>query len=268
MQVTPSPELATLVKHYLIIENQPQQIGTYRFFPDGHPGLVYSYAEPLVQHDNYKLAPGQLPIFVYGQANRYHNLGGGKKIGLLIVVFQPWGLYAITGVPGVETTNRLLSLDNLFGPEGNTLLNQLQACSDNPGRIKRIEDFLRKRLHTVTHGLTQIQTAVQLIYQTNGSKPIGHLTQQLSITERSLERGFNKVIGMGPKQFARIIRLQHGLKVHREQPDLNLTELTYLAGYYDQAHFIREFTHLVGSTPSQYQASTQRLAVNLLPLST
>jgi AraC-like DNA-binding protein len=49
---------------------------------------------------------------------------------------------------------------------------------------------------------------------------------------------------------------------------MSLTELAYTAGYYDQAHFIREFTNLVGITPSQYNANTQRLAVNVMLLAT
>jgi hypothetical protein len=66
MQVTPSPELKALVKHYLILENQPQQGFTLRFFPDGHPGLVFSYADPLRLPDKHKPAPHPSTTFVYG----------------------------------------------------------------------------------------------------------------------------------------------------------------------------------------------------------
>jgi AraC-like DNA-binding protein len=35
----------------------------------------------------------------------------------------------------------------------------------------------------------------------------------------------------------------------------SLTELAHEHGWYDQAHFIRDFTALVGVTPGQYRQS-------------
>jgi AraC-like DNA-binding protein len=266
MQLVPSPELSGLVKHYLIIENQVNRTHLYRFFPDGHAGFVFTYADPFIQY--YATEPPlTLPnSFVYGQANRYHNLLSGKKIGMLIVVLQPWGLYTLSGIPGNETTNNQLSLSSVFGNDGSDLQEQILNDADNASRIKRIELFLLKRWRGFSYESVAVQAAIQHIHQTRGATTVQELTQQLSVTERSLERRFDKVVGIRPKQFARIIRLQHCLKIHRENPALTLTELAYSTGYYDQAHFIREFTNLVGITPTQYDANAQRLAVNLMPL--
>lgn len=266
MQLAPTPDLCHLVKHYLIIDHQAASEGIYRFFPDGNPGLVFSYADPLREYQRPQAASKALPNFVYGQANQYHDLKAGKRIGLFIVVFQPWGLHAISGMPGLETINLQVSLEQLFGSTANTLQAQLWDCSTLAERISQIEGFLRKHRLEQDPAWSLLQTAAQLIQQTNGQLPIQKLIQQLATTERSLERRFVQVMGIGPKQFSRIIRLQHCLKIHRQQPWLSLTELAYCAGYYDQAHFIREFTQLAGMTPKQYDTSPARLAVNLMPL--
>ncbi|GAB3511998.1 helix-turn-helix domain-containing protein [Spirosoma knui] len=266
MQIAPSADLCRLVKHYLIIDHQAASEGIYRFFPDGNPGLVFSYADPLLEHKRQQAATNALVDFVYGHANQYHDLKAGKTIGLLIVVFQPWGLHTISGVPGQETTNLQVRLEHLFGPSASALQAQLLDCFTLSERISFIEDFLRKRKLVPSPDESLLQMAVQRIQQTNGQLPIGQLLQQLATTERSLERRFVQVMGIGPKQFSRIIRLQHCLKIQRQQPALSLTELAYAAGYYDQAHFIREFTQLAGVTPKQYDTSPARLAVNLMPL--
>jgi len=266
MQLLPSPDLSGLVKHYLIIENQADGKLLHRFFADGHPGLVFSYADPLREYDN-RLSASTLPnSFVYGQVNRYHTLISGQRLGLLIVVLHPWGLYTLSGIPGNELTNLQIDCTDVFGRASNQLQEQVLTSADTSNRISHIETFLRKRRHDSLRELTTVEAAVQLIQQTNGNATIQTLTSTLSLTERSLERKFDKVIGIAPKQFSRIIRLQSCLKTHRQQPTLSLTELAYASGYYDQAHFIREFTRLVGLTPSQYDTNQQRLAVNLMPL--
>jgi AraC-like DNA-binding protein len=266
MQLAPSVDLCHLVKHFLIIDHQAASDGVYRFFPDGNPGLVFSYADPLLGCQPQQTASKALPNFVYGQANQFHDLKAGKKIGLLIVVLQPWGLHWLSGIPGQNTINLQVSLEQLLGPPTKLLQEQLVDSSTLRERINQIEGFLRKIQPAPSPQQPLLQQAVQLVQQTNGQLAIQQLLQQLATTERSLERCFMQIMGMGPKRFSRIIRLQHGLKIHRQQPHLSLTELTYRAGYYDQAHFIREFTQLAGMTPKQYDAISGRLAVNLMPL--
>ncbi|WP_338875874.1 helix-turn-helix domain-containing protein [Spirosoma sp. SC4-14] len=266
MQLPPSPDLSGLVKHYLIIENQAEGGLLHRFFADGHPGFVFSYADPFREYDN-RMQSSSLPSsFVYGQVNRYHTLISGQRIGLLIVVMQPWSIYTISGIPGNELTNLQINCVDVFGSDGNQLQEQVLTSTNHISRISHIEAFLRKRRTNLSPELTSVEVAVQLIEQTNGNATIQTLTNTLNLTERSLERRFDKVVGIAPKQFSRIIRLQSCLKTHRQQPNLSLTELAYAAGYYDQAHFIHEFTRLVGLTPSQYEINNRRLAVNLMPL--
>lgn len=269
MQLAPSVKLSGLVKHYLIIDHQSPSERVYRFFPDGNPGLVFSYADPLLESQSQKPAANCFTHFFYGQASQHHDLKAGRTIGLLIVVLHPWGLHALSGLPGAVTRNMRLSLDNLFTPvQVDALHAKLMASSTLMERIGYVEEFLiRIRLATLTQESLLIQKAVQCIHHTHGLLPVRQLIQELSVTERSLERHFNQVMGIGPKQFSRILRLQHSLKIHRQVPTLSLTELAYRAGYYDQAHFIREFGQLAGITPKQYEANPTRLAVNLMPIS-
>lgn len=270
MQVAPSFRLRSLVKHYLVIDQHAPSERIYRFFPDGNPGLVFSYADPLLEHAQQKPASSTFNHFVYGHTSQYHDLKAGKTIGLLIVVLQPWGLHVLSRMPGTVTLNTRLSLDQLFASAWvDSLQSNLTACSTHLARIRELEAFLGKLIPSaLTPEAILIQRAVQRIDYTNGLLPVGQLTDGLHTTERSLERRFEQVMGIGPKQFSRIVRLQHSLKLHRQTPSLSLTELAYSAGYYDQSHFIREFGQLAGITPKQYEANTNRLAVNLTPITT
>ncbi|MBC8182113.1 AraC family transcriptional regulator [candidate division KSB1 bacterium] len=63
---------------------------------------------------------------------------------------------------------------------------------------------------------------------------------------------FSKFIGITPKQYLKTIRFQLSLHKKAQNDKLNITELAYESGYYDQAHLINEFKSLTGQTPKQY----------------
>jgi AraC-like DNA-binding protein len=79
---------------------------------------------------------------------------------------------------------------------------------------------------------------------------IAHLASQLGVTSRTLERRFIGAIGLTPKRYARIVRLQRGLRLI-EQRSLSLADIAYSCGYADQAHMTREFADLAGRTPTE-----------------
>jgi AraC-like DNA-binding protein len=77
------------------------------------------------------------------------------------------------------------------------------------------------------------------------------LTEQLHLTERTLQRRFVEHIGVSPKQFAKIIQFQASLSSLSDKTVSKLTEVVYESGYADQSHFIRSFKKYTGRKPSQ-----------------
>ncbi len=266
MQIAPSPVLASLVKHYLILEKELPFEQTYRFFPDGNPGLVFTYEDPLTESSSAGTQVNVLQHFFYGQTNHYYDLKVGKRTGLFIVVFQPWGLYAVTGLSGKQTLNVRLGLDELFGPEAGHLQEQLVAQKGISNRVQLVEAFLRNLPLVSDPKFMVMKQAIHAIQHHGGTPTIRQLSDWSATTERSLERYFDTTLGMSPKSFSRIVRLQSCLKIHRQTLETNSAQLACSAGYYDQAHLIREFTQLTGLTPKQYTSTPLRLAVNLVPL--
>jgi AraC-like DNA-binding protein len=65
-----------------------------------------------------------------------------------------------------------------------------------------------------------------------------------------LEKRFRQAVGTSPKKFASIVRFKH--VIQRYDSGRSLTELAYEAGFYDQAHFIKEFKIFTGDTPEGF----------------
>jgi AraC-like DNA-binding protein len=112
-----------------------------------------------------------------------------------------------------------------------------------------------------------IVQAVQYIVLHEGLLTIESLLQNLSVTERTLERKFKLHIGITPKRFSDIVRLNISAKrMQQLKTGRSLTAIAYESGYFDQAHFIKEFKKYTGITPHQYQAQARPLALNFLEL--
>jgi methylphosphotriester-DNA--protein-cysteine methyltransferase len=82
------------------------------------------------------------------------------------------------------------------------------------------------------------------------------------IGPRQLRRLFDRYIGLGPKMFARIVRFQSVLHSMLRVPKHVWSDLYFDFGYYDQAHFIREFKHFFGTPP--LSANFPRMSGNII----
>ncbi len=79
---------------------------------------------------------------------------------------------------------------------------------------------------------------------------INELSFKSGFSLRSLERTFNKRIGLPPKKYTRIMRFQKAHKKISKEGLINLVTVALSSGYFDQAHFNREYKKLVGFNPS------------------
>ncbi|MFP2912284.1 helix-turn-helix transcriptional regulator [Pyxidicoccus sp. 3LFB2] len=94
--------------------------------------------------------------------------------------------------------------------------------------------------------------AVAVIEEARGQVSVRDLAQVMGVGERQVERRFLAAVGLSPKVLCRIARLQHALTLLRGPCRPEGAELALAAGYFDQAHQVREFRALTGLTPGAY----------------
>lgn len=268
MQIAPSPDLSSIVKHYLILEGNVQAADAHRLFSDGNPGIIIQYGGTLLQLT--KTASTQIPYppgFLYGQISRFHTLFAEERIGLFAIVFKPFGLYALTGMQASTFTDVLLPLQDIWKQEGYDLQEKMLLTGDPLLRVRFVEDFLRQQQRHFYQPSPFICAALQLMAHHRGALSISQLAAQLNATERKMERSFLTEVGLSPKAYSGILRLQHFLhELRRKSANTSLTSLAYECGFSDQAHLIREFRKKVGITPLKYGSHAHPLAVNFIRL--
>jgi AraC-like DNA-binding protein len=268
MQIKPSKALSGFIKHYLILENNASVVSSMRLFSDGNTGVVFCTDGTLATASINNKIDNLPDAFVYGQISGYRDIIGRGKAALFIVVFHPDGLKQLINLPASETRDQIVPFKDLFGVSGDMLAEALFNCKSATEKILLIEEFFMKILidnWAPTDNL--VTAAIDYIVKKKGMTTISNLADFSGYHARHLERRFVDAVGLSPKRFCGIVRLHTFLKHFKsDSGDKNIAHYGYEAGYYDQAHLIREFKNITGITPSQYIRQANPLAVNFLQL--
>lgn len=264
MQIKPSPALSGMVRHFLILETD--QAATMRIFSDGNTGLAFNYGDPLFHHTAQTFTPEPLPAhFLYGQLDNYQNLIATGRIRLLIAVLHPFAASLLLKIPANKLKNQILSLDTFRSTDVHSLPEQLEGISTFAGKISLIENWLLGISGADFRGVSLVAEAVGLIHSAHGLLTVAQMASILRVHERQVQRVFEHQVGISPKRYAGITRIQYFLKLLRtKEHDTPLAGLAYEGGFYDQAHLIRELKNVSGLTPTQYIHSQNLLAANLI----
>ncbi|WP_430817082.1 helix-turn-helix domain-containing protein [Carboxylicivirga sp. RSCT41] len=84
-----------------------------------------------------------------------------------------------------------------------------------------------------------------------------NLAEELGLSYRTLHRHFNNKVGISPKEYLKLIRIDNTCKLIAHTPDFSWSNIMDKGGYYDQAHFIREFKQMMGMTPSNWHKNNR-----------
>lgn len=263
MQYLTTPYLSKYIKHYLIFDISSNGQKRYRHFSNGHNGLVFTLKKEEFVSINSKTALPETFVFKQISENQDFYISGATSI--VIVLFQPFGLYNLTGIPANNFVNDFEDSYLIFGKGILKLKNQLQSSSNSNDVINHLNSFFTQKIKSNNALINPfLSNSIQLVHTKKGDISVNDLCSQIGVTERKMQRMFSRQIGISPKKFICNVRLHHFLSLLRNEKDfLSLTNLSLQAGYYDQAHLIKEFKKIVGLAPSRYQ-KTKRLAVNLI----
>ena len=89
------------------------------------------------------------------------------------------------------------------------------------------------------------------LVNTKENTSIADFCEQRKVSYMTVYRSFQKILRIPPKKFERLVKL--GISIdYLFQTNNRFTNVGLDSGYYDQAHFVKEFRHFVGKTPSEY----------------
>jgi AraC-like DNA-binding protein len=168
----------------------------------------------------------------------------------VIVRFKPGWSAPLFGVRASALTDRFVPLQDLWGQEVGDLCGELLAARGVTDVVARLSDAFARRSRDGAEpaSASLARRAVRLLE--GDEVRVESVAQRLGVTTRHLRRAFAESVGIGPKDFARTVRLQRA--VRRAEASHDWGRIAADVGYYDQAHLIGEFRELVGLTPVEF----------------
>ncbi len=261
-QCAPPGILQPFIKCFWTLEAPPQPVEEkQRIVPDGCMEMIFHYGDRYKQYRDDGTFIIQPRCFVFGQITSSLEIAPTGASGIVAARFQPDGFIPFSSYPLSLMENKAVPLSELFDDGVKQLEEQVLNASSNSDRINFITEFLQKNLETPEAADRIIKTSLDALLQSNGSMNVDDLADHLQINRRQLERKFSAAIGLSPKQFSKMIRLQSTLKAMQLKQYTSLTSLAYENGYYDQAHFIKDFKEFTGISPRKFYEGSLQLSV-------
>ena len=228
-----------------------------RIMPNGQAHLLVNLAE-----DEFSAYGG-------ARADRVYEYSGAVVAGphaksvvidtraqrwLAAVEFRHGGASRFFAMPMTEVSNQVVQVQDVWRSDGASLRERLLDARTLESRFSVFEEVL------LDHLSLRFDPAIQYAMAAlRAGVPVSEVAVRLGLSSRTLERRFSSQVGLGPKQFARVHRLQRVLRAVRRSSKPEWCALAAEHGYTDQAHMIHDFQDLAGIRPSEYKPhSSQR----------
>lgn len=239
----PSRDLEFFVERYWIVEWDLR---------GQEPYLQETLPHPAVNLVVEKGASG-----VYGVVSRgkfaYLLTGKGRVFG---IKFRPGAFYPFLKSPVSSLTDDVVSLSDAFGGEGGALETDVLSSWEDIQMIERAEAFIRRRLPERDENVALINDIVERVIADRDIVKVGDVAVRFNLSVRTLQRTFDRYVGVSPKWVIRRYRLQEAADRLAGDKAVSLPAMALDLGYFDQAHFIKDFKDLVGVSPAEYAKKT------------
>lgn len=235
---------------------------TQRVIPYGYVELIIHLNDfhcELLQGSDYSSSPDYTLIGLY---TRPYDVQFRNHVKVFGIRFKPEAIYHAFGLPAAEVHHSFIDMetaaDRLFGE----FCLRLRESDSTTQMISLTENYLLKKIRSSRLNLYYLNKAAALIRESNGSISVDELAGKVYISTRQLEREFKNKLGLSPKSYIRIARLNQVNRKIQSGERIDLTELSFSSGYADQAHFIRDFKQFTGESPKVFLSKKDQFIVN------
>lgn len=189
---------------------------------------------------------------LHGPVTRTLQVRTRADRGHAVVHFHPGAMPRLVDASPLELVDSAVELRRLAGLPVDAL-GELLARAESTGALQAA---LLKAFEAVRWPPRDtFDRALQHLLAREGAPRVSELAEALHLSPRTLERAFRERVGLAPRTFHRILRLQSALSTLRSAPGRTIAEVAFASGYSDHAHLTREFRALTGRTPSEFRAA-------------
>lgn len=194
------------------------------------------------------------------------DLTMGRNMLVIMVCFQPGGLYRLLKIPMNEMIGQPFESKYLLGNEADEVTERLHECREPAEMVNIVQVFLLKKLRKLREQLPFERVLSEMIAHRNYFS-VDKLAKESCVSIRQLERQFNTRTGMPPKLFAKLVRFSRAWVIREKHPDWSWLHIAHLCDYADQMHMIRDFKQFAGVTPRLLEKDLEKTSLRIQGIS-
>jgi AraC-like DNA-binding protein len=242
-RLTPSEDLADFVEHYWWVRWDVPS-------PSVSEVLSYPSVHVVCEADEARVVG-----VVRGRFTRRVE-GQGSVFG---IKFHPGMFRAFSAEPAFRLTSRSRPLADELGEGGGSLARRLRRASSAVERATLSEGVLRDARPGRPASALLARDIVLRVRQDGSLQSVAAVAGVAGMSERALQRLFRDYVGVSPKWVVQRFRLQEAAERLATGSE-TVAAVAAMLGYFDQAHFVRDFKSVVGRTPIEYVREAQRFS--------
>jgi AraC-like DNA-binding protein len=239
-ELSPDDRLSNAIYCYweLKTTEKLQEPFTYRVVADGCIDIFFLLDDP---SEN----------FVMGFCKKYTEFPLSNSFQYIGIRFLPTMFPALFKVDAKELSNRFEKLEVVTNETSKFIANGF-ATTDDFATIKlKLDVYFTTLIQNANTTLdSRFQNALRIILKNFGVVNV-QTDLDTGLSQRQLRRYFEFYVGDTAKTFCQVVRFQNILNAKPSTQSLRQSKIFFDLGYYDQAHFIKEFKHFYGVTPSR-----------------
>lgn len=253
----PAPPLDAFIESIWLCENDPKPHMLERVLPSGAAQLIVNLKEdqtrvyhPDSGSDWVTTSSGTV---LSGVQSRYCVIDTAEQESVAGIVFKPGGTVPFFRVPAQEACDADIPLDVLWGCRAIELREQLLEAPDPQAKLDALERVLAEMCKLPGPHPAVVFALKTFVHRPNETT-ISAVSEMAGLSPKRFIERFKGAVGVAPKHYCRILRFQRALASAENGHGVDWTRIAFDCGYFDQAHFIRDFRSFAGVTPTMYQA--------------
>jgi AraC-like DNA-binding protein len=259
LTLPPGPGLGDWIRHHQIIRFRfpgTQAAPVKPYWPRPACALAFYPRDPetlIAARDDGQVVKPRTALI--GQPTILTHRQGGADFCVYQIEFEPGALHRLFGGSLAPLTDQTLDAETVF-PDLAEVADQIAEAPTADAMVAVAELWLRRRIDHCRQDIAATDWAAARLIS-GQARSLERLADRAGLNPRTFHRAFRDRMGVSPKLFARIARLDRMIRARNAAPSADWLSLALDAGYYDHQHMARDFRDLCLSSPTAFQAAEQ-----------
>jgi len=196
------------------------------------------------------------PATLIGPRTRALEVRRSGDCHTVSATLPPWIAFRAFGDSLHRLADRVVRPSDLLGPQALAVERELLRTFSSEARLGILAAAIQRWCASGPRWGPDVEQAWRVLQSTGGTIRVTDLADAVGLSSRALAGRFAQQVGLSPKMCARLIRV--GRACRALTLGRSVAEIVADAGYFDPAHFLRDFKGLLGMTPGAYVAASGR----------